>query len=71
MNRIAELKKLATEVEHSHGAFGEHERYYRLNPDKFAESIIKETLQVVAKNISWNGYLNASDAVLKHFEIRV
>jgi len=41
-NRIQELEKLATEVEHSHGAFGEYEKYYRLNTEKFAKLIVKE-----------------------------
>jgi hypothetical protein len=40
--RIKELEKLATEVEHSHGAFGEYEKYYRLNTEKFAELIVRE-----------------------------
>ncbi len=42
--RIKELEKLATEVEHSHGAFGEYEKYYRLNPEKFAELIVRECM---------------------------
>jgi len=46
-NRIKELIKQATEVEHSHGAFGEYEKYYRLNPEKFAELIIKECLGIL------------------------
>ena len=40
----------------------------QIDPDKFAELIIKETMQVVANNVAWNGYLNAADAVIKHFE---
>lgn len=43
--RIQELKQLATEIEHSHGAFGEPERYYRLNIEKFAELIIEACAQ--------------------------
>jgi crotonobetainyl-CoA:carnitine CoA-transferase CaiB-like acyl-CoA transferase len=35
---------------------------------KFAELVIKETMQVVAKNIAWNGYLNAAEAVIEHFK---
>jgi hypothetical protein len=30
--------------------------------------VIKETMQVVAKNIAWNGYLNAAEAVIEHFK---
>jgi len=40
--RIKELEALATEIEHSHGAFGEYEKYERLNVQKFAELIIRE-----------------------------
>jgi methanogenic corrinoid protein MtbC1 len=36
--------------------------------EKFAELVIKETMQVVAKNIAWNGYLNAAEAVIEHFK---
>ena len=36
---------------------------------KFAELIIKETMLVVAKNVAWNGYLNAADAVIAHFGV--
>lgn len=35
--------------------------------EKFAELVIKETMQVVAKNIAWNGYINAAEAVIEHF----
>ena len=38
--------------------------------DKFAELIIKETMQVVANTISYNGYLNAAEAVIEHFGVR-
>jgi len=40
--RIKELEALAMEVEHSHGAFGEYEKYERLNVQKFAELIVLE-----------------------------
>jgi len=46
--RIKELEKLATEVEHSHGAFGEYEKHYRLNTEKFAELIVKECAELFA-----------------------
>ena len=35
---------------------------------KFAELIIKETMQVVANTVAWNGYLNAAEAVIEHFK---
>ena len=37
--------------------------------EKFAELIVKETMQVVANNIAWNGYLNAAEAVIEHFGV--
>ena len=36
--------------------------------EKFAELIIKETMQVVANTVAWNGYLNAAEAVIEHFK---
>lgn len=47
MQRIKELEKLATEVERSHGAFNESEKYYRLNVEKFAELLIKDCIDIV------------------------
>jgi hypothetical protein len=40
-----------------------------LDKHKFAELIIKETMQIVAKNTSWNGYIDAASAVILHFKI--
>lgn len=37
--------------------------------EQFAELIIKETMQVVANNVAWNGYLNAAEAVIEHFGV--
>ena len=51
-NRIQELEKLATEVEHSHGAFGEYEKYYRLNTEKFAKLIVKECGYLIQQQVS-------------------
>lgn len=45
--RIEELKRLATEVERGHGTFGEVELTQQLNPDKFAELIIKQCISIV------------------------
>lgn len=36
--------------------------------EKFAELVIKETMQVIANNLPSNIYLNVADAVIKHFE---
>ena len=50
---------------------GDEFRYGNFDPkfQKFAELIVKETMGIVAKNISWNGYLDAVEAVAKHFGV--
>ena len=35
---------------------------------KFAELIVKETMQVVANNLPQNTYLVVADAVIEHFK---
>lgn len=35
--------------------------------EKFAELIVKETMQVVANNLPQNTYLDVADAVIEHF----
>jgi hypothetical protein len=40
---------------------------YSAELEKFAELIVKETMQVVANNLPANTYLNVADAVIKHF----
>jgi hypothetical protein len=64
--RIQELEKLATVP-----TFGEDGFYIgtKFNPEKFAQLIIKETMGIVARNISWNGYLDAEKAVHAHLGI--
>lgn len=37
--------------------------------EKFAESIVKETMQVVANQLPGNQYLDVADAVIKHFGV--
>lgn len=36
--------------------------------EKFAEFLIKETMQVVANNLPQNTYLDVADAVIEHFK---
>lgn len=38
--------------------------------EKFAELIVKETMQVVANNLPQNTYLDVADAVIEHFGVR-
>jgi hypothetical protein len=42
--QIQELIKQATVEVRSHGAFGETERYTKLDPEKFAELIVQECI---------------------------
>ena len=37
--------------------------------EKFAELIVKETMQVVANQLPSNQYLDVADAVIKHFGV--
>ena len=37
--------------------------------EKFAELIVKETMQVVANNLAPNTYLDVADAVIEHFGV--
>ena len=39
------------------------------DPEKFAELIIKETLQVVANQLPSNQYLDVAEAVITHFGV--
>ena len=41
--------------------------WYELKEEKFAELIVKETMQVVANQLPSNQYLDVADAVIKHF----
>jgi crotonobetainyl-CoA:carnitine CoA-transferase CaiB-like acyl-CoA transferase len=50
------------------GKHGERAEFDAAFEQKFAELVIKETMQVVAKNTAWNGYLNAAEAVIEHFK---
>ena len=36
--------------------------------EKFAELIIKETMQVVANTVAWNDYLYVAESVIEHFK---
>ena len=37
--------------------------------ERFAELIVKETMQVVANQLPSNQYLDVADAVIKHFGV--
>jgi hypothetical protein len=41
---------------------------WNFDKEKFAELIVKETMQVVANNLPPNTYLDVADAVIEHFK---
>jgi len=49
---LEELKKKAIVKIDSHGAFGEYEAFYKLDPDKFAELLIKECCTIMEEHNS-------------------
>ena len=65
--RIQELLKQATkEVD-------PHDRVWvfsKVDQAKFAELIVKETMQVVANQLPSNQYLNVAEAVITHFGVK-
>jgi hypothetical protein len=42
---------------------------YELDAEKFAEMIVKETMQVVANQLPSNQYLDVAHAVIEHFGV--
>ena len=52
-------------------AAGKDKQFETTNLDvatKFAELIVKETMQVVANNLPQNTYLDVADAVIEYFK---
>lgn len=52
------LKAQATEIEYSHGAFGEPENYRKVNVEKFYESIVKECIMLIKERESPHFYVD-------------
>ena len=44
---LEKLKSVSTVTEYGYGAFGESERYQKLDVDKFAQNIINECINVL------------------------
>jgi hypothetical protein len=63
--RIKELEKLATPR-----CYDETGCYIgnRFDPEKFAELIVKETMQIVANQLPSNQYLDVAHAVIEHYK---
>ena len=65
--RIRELINEATSFKE-----GDTEGKYDIevfDKEKFAELIVKKTMQVVANNLPQNTYLDVADAVIEHFGV--
>jgi hypothetical protein len=68
--RIQELMKQATVEVRSHGAFGEPERYTKLDPEKFAELLIAEcglALRPMLRDMISRG--QAHELIKQHFGV--
>jgi len=65
--RIRELARQAWRYADDNSRDGD-ETHGWLYRDKFAELIVKETMQVVANNLPQNTYLDVADAVIQHFK---
>jgi hypothetical protein len=65
------MNKRIDKLMHKAGAYfgGEGVDYSNFDPKKFAELIVKETMQVVANNLPPNTYLDVADAVIEHFGV--
>jgi hypothetical protein len=62
--RIQELIKQATVEVRGHGAFGEPERYTKLDPEKFAELVRADEREACAKvceKMEWDYWHSAED----------
>ncbi len=67
--QIQELIKQATVEVRGHGAFGEPERYTKLDPEKFAELIVRECIQAVDNVGGYNEEFHMN-AIKEHFGVR-
>lgn len=67
MSKVIEsLKKASMVTEYGHGAFGERERYYQLDIDKFARAIIDECIRVVVESDDSHPYIPSN--IREHFK---
>jgi len=62
--RIRELIEECTDRHFSECVGG----FETFDKEKFAELIVRETMQVVANNLPQNTYLDVADAVIEHFK---
>ena len=61
------IKQLAEQAGSTHKQNLGVYQFYTDELEKFAELIVKETMQVVANNLPQNTYLDVADAVIEHF----
>ena len=69
--RIEELAEQAEEwvCKNHPDAMDDNDEFHAQTMEKFAELIVKETMQVVANNLPQNTYLDVADAVIEHFGV--
>jgi hypothetical protein len=67
--RIQELAEQATSIVEMIGPQGYTSSYANFDREKFAELIVKETMQVVANQLPSNQYLDVAHAVIEHFGV--
>ena len=66
--RIRELLKQASKLANTEDTKDFDRNFDMIVAEKFAELIVKETMQVVANNLPPNTYLDVADAVIEHFK---
>lgn len=68
--RIKELMTQATVEVRSHGAFGESERYNKLDPEKFAELIVRECADIANSHYECKVAGYPGDKIEEHFGVK-
>ena len=66
--QIRELLKQASKLANTDDNKDFDRNFDMIVAEKFAELIVKETMQVVANNLPPNTYLDVADAVIEHFK---
>ena len=63
------IQELAYEAEdYADGIVDQGGEFHKAYTQKFAELIVKETMQVVANQLPSNQYLDVAHAVIEHFK---
>jgi hypothetical protein len=62
------IKQLAEQAEDDVVADHRGDEFHKAYTQRFAELIVKETMQVVANQLPSNQYLDVADAVIEHYK---